>query len=205
MATALAVLPAAMILAPATTAAAAATETFVVDGAHSEVGFKIRHFVSKVNGRFNELEGTINVDRAQPEASAVDITIKTASINTGNAKRDGHLQSPDFFDAAKYPTITFKSSKITSKGNNSYDVTGPFTMHGVTKDITVPVTFLGFIGDGRGGEKSGFEGTITINRKDYGIVWNQVLDSGGAMLGDEVQVSINIEANKKAATPPPAK
>jgi polyisoprenoid-binding protein YceI len=190
IATALAVLPG---------LALADSETFVLDGAHSQVGFKVRHFVSKVNGRFSEYEGTVNLDRAKPEASSVDVTIKTASINTDNTQRDGHLRGPDFFDTAKYPTITFKSTKVVSKGNNAYDVTGNFTMHGVTKEITVPVSFLGFIKDGRGGEKAGFEATTTINRKDFGIIWNQNLDAGGAVLGDEVTVDLNLEANKKVA------
>jgi len=193
IATALAVMPG---------LALADSETFTLDGAHSQVGFKVRHFVSKVNGRFSEYEGTVNIDRAKPEASSVDVTVKTASINTDNARRDDHLRSPDFFDAAKYPTITFKSTKVVAKGNNAYDVTGNFTLHGVTKEITVPVSFMGFIKDPRGGEKAGFEASTVINRKDYGIVWNQTLDAGGTVLGDEVTVDLNFEANKKAAAAP---
>jgi polyisoprenoid-binding protein YceI len=185
--------------------ALADSETFTLDGVHSQVGFKVRHFVSKVNGRFAEYEGAVNIDRAKPEASSVDVTIKTASITTDNARRDDHLRSPDFFDAAKYPTITFKSTKIVAKGNNAYDVTGNFTLHGVTKEITVPVSFMGFIKDPRGGEKAGFEASTVINRKDYGIVWNQTLDAGGTVLGDDVTVDLNFEANKKSAAAPPAK
>ena len=202
-AAALAALPA-LAMAQAAAPAATGAETFTLDGAHSQVGFKVRHFVSKVYGRFGEYEGAVNIDRARPEASSVELTIKTASINTDNQRRDDHLRSPDFFDAAKYPTITFKSSKVVSKGNNVYDVTGAFTLHGVTKEITIPVTALGFSKDGRGGEKAGFEATTTINRKDYGIVWNQTLDSG-TMLGDDVEVNLNFEANHKAAAPPAAK
>jgi len=193
---------AAAALAALPSLALAETETFTLDKVHSQVGFKVRHFVSKVNGRFGDYEGTVNIDRAKPEASSVEITIKTESINTDNAQRDGHLKSPDFFDAAKYPTITFKSTKVVAKGNNAYDVTGNFTLHGVTKEITVPVSFMGFIKDPRGGEKAGFEASTVINRKDYGIVWNQTLDAGGTVLGDEVTVDLNFEANKKAAAAP---
>jgi len=117
-AAALAALPA-LAMAQAAAPAATGAETFTLDGAHSQVGFKVRHFVSKVYGRFGEYEGAVNIDRARPEASSVELTIKTASINTDNQRRDDHLRSPDFFDAAKYPTITFKSSKVVSKGTTS--------------------------------------------------------------------------------------
>jgi polyisoprenoid-binding protein YceI len=204
----LAALPAAYVLAQAPAApakaapAAAGLETFSIDRAHSDATFQVRHFVSKVRGRFGEFEGAIQLDRAKPETSSVEFRIKTASINTDNQQRDDHLRSPDFFDAAKHPEISFKSSKVAARGTNQYDVTGTFTMRGVAKEITVPVAFLGFSGDGRGGEKAGFEVTTVINRKDYGIVWNKALDAGGTILGDEVQVSLNIEANRKAAAPP---
>jgi polyisoprenoid-binding protein YceI len=207
VAAALAALPAAVVLAqapaaPAAAAAAGGAETFTVDRVHSDATFQIRHFVSKVRGRFGDFDGTLTLDRAHPEASSVEFRIKAASINTDNANRDTHLRSADFFDAEKNPEITFKSTKVAARGQNQYDVTGTFTMRGVTKEITLPVTFLGFASDKRGTEKAGFEINTVINRKDYGIVWNQALDAGGAVLGDDVQVSLNIEANKKPATPP---
>jgi polyisoprenoid-binding protein YceI len=187
---------------------ALAAETFVVDKVHSEASFQIRHFVSKVRGRFTDFGGTIQVDRANPDKSSVEYTIKTASIDTANERRDGHLKSPDFFDAEKHPEISFKSSKVVPKGQDRYDVTGTFTMHGVSKEITVPVAFLGFAKTQRG-EKAGFEVTTTINRKDFGITWNQAMDTGGFVLGDEVTVAINIEADNRppapAAAPSPAK
>ena len=182
--------------------AAAGPETFNIDRAHSDATFQVRHFVSKVRGRFGDFEGVVQLDRARPESSMVEFKIKTASIDTDNQQRDEHLRSPDFFDAAKNPEITFKSSKVVPRNANQFDVTGAFTLHGVTKEITLPVSFLGFVGDGRGGEKAGFEVTTVINRKDYGIVWNKTLDAGGTLLGDEVQVSLNIEANKKKDAPP---
>lgn len=204
---ALAGLPAAVVLAqapaaPAKTAAAAGVETFMVDPVHSDATFQIRHFVSKVRGRFGDFAGTVMLDRAHPEASSVEFRIKAASINTDNANRDTHLRSADFFDAEKNPEISFKSTRIAARAQNQYDVTGNFTLRGVTREITLPVTFLGFATDKHGTEKAGFEINTVINRKDYGIVWNQALDTGGAMLGDDVQVSLNIEANKKPATPP---
>lgn len=188
---------AALAVAPA----ARAAETWTIDRVHSDASFQIRHLVSKVRGRFNDFEGTLRIDRARPESSSVEIRIKTASINTDNQRRDDHLRSPDFFDAANNPEITFKSTKVVARGQDKYDVTGTFTMRGVAKEITIPVTFLGFGNDGRGTEKAGFEAATVLNRKDFGILWNKALDAGGAVLGDEVQVLINIEANKEA---PPA-
>src|SRR5207244_5017134 len=157
----------------ATTAGAADTYSF--DKVHSDVGFQIRHLVSKVRGRFTDYEGTIVVDKARPEASSVSLTIKAASIDTGNAKRDEDLRSANFFEVDKYPEITFKSTRITPKGGDRYDVTGTLTMHGATKEVTLPVSFLGFAKMGPM-DKAGFETSITLNRKDYGIVWNRPLD-----------------------------
>ena len=184
-------------------APALAGETFVVDPPHSEATFQVRHFVTKVRGRFNEMTGTINVERANPTASTVELKINTASLDTAHPGRDKHLRSADFFDVEKYPEITFRSTKITARGQNQYDVTGNFTMHGVTKEITVPVTFLGFMGSGPN-EKAGFSADFTLNRKDYGIVWNRALDNGGTVLGDDVLISVNIEANPPKPAPPAA-
>ena len=171
-------------------------ETFVVDKAHSEVGFQIRHMMTKVRGRFTDFEGRIEADRAKPQASSVELTIHAASIDTANEARDKDLRSADFFDVEKYPTITFKSTRITPKGKDAYDVTGTLTMRGVSKEITLPVTFLGFMKNQRGTDTAGFETAVTLNRKDFGITWNRTLDAGGVLLGDEVAVSINLEARK---------
>ena len=181
-------------------AAAFAADTFVVDKNHSEAIFQVRHLVSRVSGRFDDFAGTINVDRANPSVSSVEFTIKAPSIDTGVADRDKHLRSADFFDAEKYPEITFKSTAIKPSGRKDvYDVTGTFTMRGVTKTITLPVEFLGFIKDPRGNERAGFSTHTTLNRKDYGINWNRALDNGGALLSDDVDVTVNIEAAKSMA------
>ena len=182
---------------------ALAAEVFVVDTPHSEATFQVRHFVTKVRGRFNDFTGIINVDRANPAASSVELKIATASIDTAHPGRDKHLRSADFFDVEKYPEITFRSSKIVPRGQDRYDVTGTFTMHGVSKEITVPVSFLGFMGSGPS-EKAGFSADFTVNRKDYGIVWNRALDAGGTVLGDDVLISVNIEANPPKPAPPTA-
>jgi polyisoprenoid-binding protein YceI len=176
--------------------AAAATETFVFDKAHSQVGFQIRHFLTKVEGRFRDYEGRIAIDRQNPANSRVDVTIQTASIDTGNEKRDADLKSANFFEVDKYPTITFKSTKVTPNGKDLYLVTGDLTIHGVTKTVVVPVRHTGFLNLGKM-EKAGFEVTFPINRKDFGITWNRTLDAGGAMLGDDVQITVLVEANKE--------
>ena len=183
-------------------ATAGAADTYNFDKAHSDVGFQIRHLVSKVRGRFTDYDGTILIDKAKPEASSVELTIKAASIDTGNENRDKDLRSANFFEVEKYPEITFKSTRIAAKGGDRYEVTGNLTMHGTTKEVTLPVSFLGFLSAGRMGDKAGFETSITLNRKDYGIVWNRPLDVGGTILGDDVLVSINVEANKKQPPSP---
>jgi polyisoprenoid-binding protein YceI len=172
--------------------AMAATETFQFDKVHSLMGFRIRHIVTKVEGRFRDFEGIIALDRANPAASRVELTIQAASIDTSNETRDKDLRSPNYFDAEKYPTITFKSSKVEAKGADLYDVTGDFTLHGVTKTIHVPVKHTGFGTMGKT-EKAGFEVALPIKRSEYGV--------GGAnttVVGDDVEINIQVEANKQA-------
>ena len=183
-----------------------APEAWTVDKGHSSAQFKVRHMMANVTGQFRDFEGNISIDRANPAKSSVEFTIQAASIDTGNENRDQHLRSPDFFDAAKFPAITFKSTSVTPKSANEFDVTGDLTMHGVTKRVTLPVSFLGFGRTARG-EKGGFEIETTVNRKDYGIVWNKTLDEGGLLLGEDVKVTINLEVDRKApaAAAPAAK
>lgn len=181
-----------------------AQDTYTVDKAHSEVGFRVRHFVSKVSGRFDDFSGAISIVPGKPAASSVEFAIRSSSINTNVEARDKHLKSADFFDAEKYPEITFKSTRIAAVDEDTFNVTGIFTMHGTARELTIPVDFGGFIKDQRGTEKAGFSLTTKLNRKDYGILWNQTLDTGGMMLGDDVEITINIEANKKKAEAPAA-
>jgi polyisoprenoid-binding protein YceI len=182
-------------------AASAAPLTFDIDQPHSQVGFSIRHFFSKVQGQFKDFSGTIVMDQAKPSASSVDVTIKAASISTDNDARDKHLRSPDFFAADSLPTLTFKSTKVVPAGKDKVEVTGDLTMHGVTKSVVLDVEFLGMGEVGVGGQswgtKAGFDATATINRKDFGINWNKTLDHGGLMIGEDVTVSLHIEANLK--------
>jgi polyisoprenoid-binding protein YceI len=175
-------------------------DTWVIDKNHSEAGFQVRHMMSKVRGHFNDYAGTIVVDPAKPEAASVEFTIKAASIDTANEGRDKDLRSANFFETEKYPDISFKSTKVKAAGKDRYDVTGLLTMHGVSKEVTLPVQVLGYGKDPWGNEKAGFSTDVTLNRKDYGIVWNKALDNGSVLLGDDVWVSINLEASKKKET-----
>ena len=173
-----------------------AADTYAVDPVHSNVAFTIRHLVSKVTGKFDDFSGTVNVDPKKLPTSSVEFAIKVASIDTGNGDRDKHLKSGDFFDAEKYPEITFKSSSVKATGKDKYSVAGTLTMHGVSKQVVLPVEFGGFGKDMQGNEKAGFELSTKLDRKAYGINWNKAVDNG-TLLGDEVTVNINLETSKK--------
>lgn len=179
--------------APAAAAEPSPVRTLVVDGAHSSVSFRIRHLLGRVEGRFTAFEGTLAGDPSKPETAQVSFTIRAASVDTAIADRDKHLRSPDFFDVEKYPEITFRSTAIRPRGGNLYDVEGDFTLHGVTRRIVLPVRFLGSLKDPWGNEKYAFSLETKLDRKDYGIAWNKVLDQGGTVLGDTVEVSIELE------------
>jgi polyisoprenoid-binding protein YceI len=176
----------------------AAPDTFSADPKHSGAEFKIRHMMSNVGGKFLDFAGSASLDKANPAASSVEFTIQAASVDTASADRDKDLKSANFFDVEKFPTIHFKSTKITpTKTKDTYDVTGDFTLHGVTKQITIPVAFLGFGKDPWGNERAGFELNTTLYRKDYGMNWNKALDQGGYLLADDVKININLEMVKK--------
>jgi polyisoprenoid-binding protein YceI len=194
-------IPSLALLALVGVSPALAAETYTIDKAHSEASFQVRHLgISNVRGRFADFDGAISIDRAKPESSSVEFTIKAASIDTGSPDRDKHLRTADFFDVEKFPTITFKSTKVVPKGGSNYDVTGTLTMHGVSKEVTIPVVHLGFVKDPWGNDKAGFELNTTLNRKDFGLTWNKALETGGLLVGEEVKVSINLEtALKKEA------
>jgi polyisoprenoid-binding protein YceI len=186
-------LSAALVLASVASHAA----DYTVDPAHSSVNFTIRHLVSKVTGSFNEFSGEFSYDEKKPESSKGMMTIQTKSINTNNAKRDDHLRSADFFDAEKNPTITFKSTKVTPSGKGKFKLLGDMTMHGVTKPVTWDVEYMGTAKDPQGTTRAGFSAHTKIARKDFGIVWNKTLDSGGVMLGEDVELNVQIEAPQK--------
>lgn len=171
--------------------AAAAPSNWTIDGVHTDVSFEVKHMFSKVRGVFREFSGTIVFDAENASKISVDASVNAASVDTGNEKRDGHLRSADFFETEKFPTITFKSKKVEAAGKNKYKVTGDFTMHGVTKSVVFDAEFLG-----ANEKKGGFSARTTINRKDYGIVWNRALDTGGFVLGDDVDIVLNLQVNK---------
>jgi polyisoprenoid-binding protein YceI len=172
--------------------APAAPAVWTIDNTHSGVGFQIRHFVSKVRGKFKDVKGTITADESAWQQAVVDVEIATASISTDNDRRDAHLRSPDFFAADSFPTIRFRSTRIERSGDNA-KVYGDLTIRGVTKPVVLDGTFTGLMKSAQG-DRVGFEASTTINRIDYGVKWNRAAEAGGAMLGDEVKIEINIEA-----------
>jgi polyisoprenoid-binding protein YceI len=174
-----------------------AAETYNIDGAHTSVGFSIQHMViSKVKGRFNEFSGTIQVDpKAESKVTGASVVIKVSSIDTANTKRDEHLRSADFFDVAKYPDMTFALTKV-EKDKEGLVAHGKLTMHGVTKEISLPFKLNGPITDPWGNSRLGIEARTTLNRKDYGLTWSKTLETGGLVVGDEVEIEILLEAVK---------
>ncbi len=175
-------------------AASAAVETYTIDPVHSAVGFKIRHFVSKVPGSFTQFSGTITVDRDNLENSSVDAVVNVGSLSTFNDHRDADLKSPSYFDAAKFGTMTFKSTSWKKTGDGTFDVTGNLTIKGTTKEVVLKVTLLGFGPGMRGAQLSGWEASTTLSKADFGVTGPAML---GKTLGDEVVVSISIEADLK--------
>jgi polyisoprenoid-binding protein YceI len=175
-------------------AASAAVETYAIDPVHSSVAFKVRHFLTKVPGSFTTFSGTITVDRDNLENSSVVAKIDVGSVTTGTEKRDTHLKSPDFFDLAKYDSITFSSTAWKKTGDNMFDVTGDLTIHGVTKSVVLKVDLLGFGPGMMGAQLSGWDATTTIDRSDFGVNGPAML---GKALGSEVAISISIEADLK--------
>jgi polyisoprenoid-binding protein YceI len=176
------------------TASATTVRTFAIDKAHSEATFQVRHLVTKVRGYFTDVSGTIAYDSAQPERSTASFSIATASIDTGTPDRDAHLRSDDFFAVEKFPAITFQSARIVKKDDEHYDVTGTLTIRDIAKELTLPVTFLGAAKDPWGNERLGFETEVAINRKTFGLNWNAALETGGFLVGDEVKISVSIQA-----------
>ncbi|MDQ4488952.1 YceI family protein [Sinomonas sp. ASV486] len=167
------------------------------DPAHTRLGFSTRHaMVTKVRGAFNDVEGVINVDVDEPTNSSVNVVIQVKSIDTRNAQRDEHLRTNDFFDAPHHPEITFVSKRIDQVEENSFIVNGDLTIRGVTKEIAVPIEFIGIETDPFGNMRAGFEGSRRIDRKDFGVNWNAGLDSGGVLVSDRILLEFEISAIK---------
>jgi polyisoprenoid-binding protein YceI len=176
-----------------------AIQKWNIDTSHSGVHFTVRHMViAKVHGRFSQWSGVISLDDQNASASSVTVDIDAASINTSEDKRDGHLRSPDFFDVEKFPKITFRSTKVEAKGQNDLKVTGDLSVHGVTKSVTLAVEKLGQAKDPWGAERVVFSGSASIDRKDFGLHWNQVLEAGGFLVGDRIDITLEVEATKAA-------
>jgi polyisoprenoid-binding protein YceI len=187
----------ALLSALLTAHSAFAADTFVFDKAHSTIGFQVRHLFSKVPGKFDDFSGQIQLDEANPEQSSVEVTIKTASVDTGVKMRDDDLRSPNFFDAAKFPEINFKSTSVKRTGENTADVTGNLSMHGVTKEVVLKVELLGKgAGMKPGSIVSGWDATTALKRSDFGLSWNKVIE-GTQVVGDDVQIELHVEADKQ--------
>ena len=180
-----------------TTATATATRPFTIDRAHSEAAFTVRHLLTRVRGRFTEFDGTIDFDPADPASGSVLFTIQAASINTNEPARDAHLRSTDFFDVDEHPTLTFVSRQVRLRNDHEFDVEGDLTIRGVTHPVTLVVNYLGLAADPWGHERAGFEATATINRKDFGLLWNAALETGGFLVGDEVRIDLSVQAVAK--------
>ncbi len=170
-----------------------------IDTVHSSVGFTVRHLViSKVHGRFARWSGSLVLDDARPENSRVEARIEAASIDTHEPQRDAHLRSSDFFDTDKHPAIEFRSSRIEQAGGQRYQVAGDLTIAGVSRPVRLEVEALGRAKDPWGGERAGFSARTTIDRRDFGLIWNQALEAGGVVVGEKVEIGIEIEAVKRA-------
>jgi polyisoprenoid-binding protein YceI len=174
------------------------TGTYAIDPTHSRIGFVARHaMVTKVRGSFNEFAGAGHFDAENPAASHLELTIEAASIDTRNADRDAHLRSNDFFDMEAFPQITFESTAVEQTSDATYRVTGDLTIKGITKPVSVDFEFTGAAADPFGNERIGFEGSTTINRKDWGVNWNAALEAGGVLVSEKVTLEFEVSAVKQ--------
>jgi polyisoprenoid-binding protein YceI len=176
-----------------TTVTTPARTQWTLDTTHSNVEFSVRHLmIATVKGRFADVQGTVIIDESDPTASEIDVTIAAASIDTRVAQRDDHLRSPDFFDVARFPTLRFTSRKVARRGDG-LKVTGDLTLRGITREVVLDVSEQGRQSDPWGGQRAGFEARGTIHRSDFGLTWNQALETGGVVVGDEVKIAIDAE------------
>jgi polyisoprenoid-binding protein YceI len=175
--------------------------TWNIDTSHSGVHFSVRHMViAKVRGAFDRFSGSVLLDEVNPAASKVSVRIDAASIDTREEKRDAHLRSADFFDVEKYPELTFESTKVEKLDDERYRVTGALTIHGITKEVVLDAESLGTGKDPWGNDRIAFSATTSVNRKDFGLSWNQALETGGVLVGEKIDISLDVQAVKAAAT-----
>jgi polyisoprenoid-binding protein YceI len=177
------------------------TQPFSLDSTHSTLGFAVRHMVfAKVRGRFGAFRGTVNLDPEHPERSSVEVEIDAASIDTGTADRDTHLRSADFFDVEKFPKLTFRSTRIEHVGGDRYAVTGTLAIHGVEREVTLAAEYGGLAKDPWGNQRALFTATGSIDRREFGLEWNQALEAGGVLVSERVDLELEVQAVKSAAT-----
>lgn len=171
--------------------------TWNIDLTHSGIHFTVRHMViSKVRGSFRKFSGTVSLDEQEPTASSVSVRIETASIDTGVQQRDDHLRSPDFFDAEKFPVISFQSTKVEKSSGNGLRVTGDLTIRDVTREVVLEAEQLGIGKDPWGNIKAAFEAKTSIDRGDFGLRWNQALETGGVLVGEKIEIALEVQAVK---------
>ncbi|HEU0130191.1 MAG TPA: YceI family protein [Mycobacteriales bacterium] len=176
------------------------TGTYDIDASHSSLEFAAKHaMVTTVRGRFSDFSGVLHLDGADPEASRAEVTINVGSLDSRSDQRDEHLRGADFFDVEKYPRITFKSTRAArGKDDDEYRLWGDLTIKGVTREVELVLTFTGSAQDPWGGQRVGFEGHATVNRKDWGLTWNVALEAGGILVSDKVKLNLDIAAVKRA-------
>lgn len=169
-----------------------------IDSAHSHIQFTVRHMmISKVRGSFEDFNGTVEFDEDNPTNTTVEVEIDAASINTREADRDNHLRSPDFLNADEYPTLAFKSTRVEKTGDNTGKLVGDLTIRDVTKEVVLDVEYAGQAKSPWGATSAGFSASTQINRKDWGLTWNQALETGGVLVGDQVKIDIELEIVKQ--------
>jgi polyisoprenoid-binding protein YceI len=176
------------------------TKQYSFDTSHSNIGFWVRHLVvSKVHGNFTRWSGSMNFDETDPASASVDVTIEAGSIDTREPKRDEHLRSADFFDVANHPELRFRSTKIEQKSLTEFTLHGDLTIRGTTRPVALQVESLGQAKDPWGNTKAGFSARTTINRKDFGLTWNQALETGGVLVGEKIEIELDVQAAQSIA------
>ena len=182
-----------------TTTAMRGPATWQIDPAHTEVGFAVRHLmISTVKGRFGQVSGALTFEERDPSALSLEVTIPVATVDTREEKRDAHLRSADFFDAEQHPEIVFRSTGVTKSGERDYRLSGELTISGVTRPVVLEVESLGTAKDPWGGTRAGFSARTSIDRREFGLTWNQALEAGGVVVGEKIEIAIEVEAVRRA-------